>query len=93
MICKEAHKWNQEKQCWTPYYKQTFAYETDRIETHYAKWDKAKNSYAPVKEKAIYKICDSGIVAYASYKRTTTQEWEVATEFSQLQPTPLIVEK
>lgn len=90
---KDAYKWNAVKGEWTPYYKQTFTYNVNEIETHYAKWDKRKKAYTPVHEKAIYTLADSGVIAYTNYKRAAADEWKLITDFSNQHPNRLIAEK
>lgn len=91
---KEAYKWDIERNTWVPDYKQTFIYSNNRMETFYAKWNKHKKSYNPSKEKAVYQIGESGIIAYTSYKKTASSaEWMLVTDIPNLLPNSLIAEK
>lgn len=91
---KVAYKWNQQNQKWIPDYLQTFKYSKSQTETEYSVWDKHSKSYAPAQEKAIYKTCYHGVMAYTSYKRNASDnEWKLITNLPEISPEKLIVEK
>lgn len=94
VIEKAAYKWNEHKQKWTPDYLQTFTYSENQIETEYSAWNKRSKSYAPPKEKAIYKTYHLGVMAYTSYKRDSVEiEWKLINTLPEIYPNILIVEK
>ncbi len=94
VISKEAGKWDTDSEKWIPDYKQTFVYKDNQMEIYYSKWNKQKKSYDPAKEKAIYTTCDSGITAYANYKKApSSEEWTLVTNMPNLQLNPLVAEK
>ena len=94
VIEKAAYKWNEHKQKWTPDYLQTFKYSENQIETEYSAWNKRSKSYTSAKEKAIYKTCDLGVIAYTSYKSNSSDnEWKLITNLPEISPNKLIVEK
>ena len=94
IIRKEAYKWSKQNEQWTPDYLQTFNYQENQIETEYSVWDKRSKSYAPPKEKAIYKTCHLGVMAYTSYKRDVSDnEWKLTIDLPEIYPNRLIVEK
>lgn len=93
MIRKEAYKWNEFRETWSPNYILTFTYEHDQIETEYAVWNQRKKDYNSPSEKIIYAKSNQGIVAYNGYKKNPiSDEWELVSDLSGLQPSRLGLE-
>lgn len=62
IISKEASKWDNSKEAWTPYFKLNVIYSDNEVELNYASWNSKNSTYDDNKQKTVYELNDTNAV-------------------------------
>nr|WP_302830648.1 DUF3836 domain-containing protein [uncultured Bacteroides sp.] len=55
---KEASKWDNSKEAWTPYFKLNVSYNENEVELNYARWNSKNSAYDDNEQKTVYELND-----------------------------------